>query len=342
MLDDQVLADAIKALGDSIEIPPGGVEAILLRARPDEEAPPTSIKRQSRLLAAAVLVIVVGISGVFALAVRHGGPASTSNHALALLPAEPETTILAQSNGSAGAGVAGGPAITSPPSPTVPTKVVKTGEIDLVVPVRQVTPTISQLSTIAAGLGGFVQDSKSAEATSDPTGDVTLRIPSDQFEAAVAKVRALGTPTSITTSGQDVTSQYVDLQARIASLQASRTRYLEILGKAQTIGDILSVQQQIDTIQSQIEQDQGQLNVLDTQTSYSTLAVHVSTTALAIAVPKTQSGWSKAWTHARHSFSGGFESLVSASGGIAVFLLCLGALGLLARLVWAVVRRRLV
>ena len=70
-----------------------------------------------------------------------------------------------------------------------------------------------------------------------------------------------------------MTGQYVDLQARLAALEASRQQYLTILAKATSIGDILAVQEQLDSIQSQIEQLQGQLQVLTSETSYSTLNV---------------------------------------------------------------------
>jgi DNA-directed RNA polymerase specialized sigma24 family protein len=58
--------------------------------------------------------------------------------------------------------------------------------------------------------------------------------------------------------------------------------------------------------------------------------------------PARRSGWAKAWDHARRTFNHGLESVVSASGGIAVFVLCLAAAALVLRLLWALVRRRLV
>jgi hypothetical protein len=220
--------------------------------------------------------------------------------------------------------------------------VIKTGTVELVVPRGRLSSVVNQLTSMSAGFGGYPSDTKSTEGSAAPTADVTLRVPSNQFEAALAKIRTLGTTMSVTTSGQDVTSQYVDLQARITSLQAARDQYLLILHKASAIGDILAVQQQLDSIQTQLEQLQGQLNVLDKQTSYSTLAVHVAEPESAAHVPGHRSGLAKAWADARHSFSHGAESVVSASGGIAVFLLCAGLLLLAGRAGWALIRRRLV
>ena len=77
-----------------------------------------------------------------------------------------------------------------------------------------------------------------------------------------SKPRPSGKTTKLTTKATDVTGQYVDLQSRIAALEASRQQYLTIMAKATTVGDVLAVQAQLDTIQSQIEQLQGQLQVL--------------------------------------------------------------------------------
>ena len=93
------------------------------------------------------------------------------------------------------------------------------------------------------------------------------------FSALLKQAQALGRTTDSTTKATDVTGQYVDLQARIAAVEASRQAYLAILAKATSVGDVLSVQEQLDTIQQQIEQLQGQLQVLtDTLTM---LTVHL-------------------------------------------------------------------
>jgi hypothetical protein len=140
-----------------------------------------------------------------------------------------------------------------------------------------------------------------------------------------------------------VTSQYVDLQARIGSLQDTRTQFQQILTKAQSIGDILAVEQQISDVQTQLEELQGQLQVMADQTTYATLSVHLTERGKKAATTSaTKSGISKAWGHALHTFSAGVESILAASGGVAVFLLTVALLAGLARGGWALLRRRLV
>ena len=73
-----------------------------------------------------------------------------------------------------------------------------------------------------------------------------------------------------------MTAQAADQQARLTALKASRDQFLTILAKAKTIGETLAVQQKVDDAQTQIDQLQGQINVLSSQASYGTLTVTVS------------------------------------------------------------------
>ncbi|MHB8463225.1 MAG: DUF4349 domain-containing protein [Acidimicrobiales bacterium] len=370
MIDEDLLAEAMRALGDAVEIPADGPARILEAATP---APPAgSQPKRSGLLAAAAAIVVLAAGSVFVAtrSAHHSGLSSAADVSPVTHDGSTDFKVAtgggsgssaeggaASGVGSAaasgvGSGAAGGaatplpaaPRTAAPAAPAVPTKVVKTGSVDLVVPKGHLTAAVNQLTSMSAGFGGLIAESKSTEGTSTPTADLTLRVPADNFEALLAKVRSIGTPTSVTASGQDVTPQSVDLKARIDSLTASRSRYLDILRHASTIPDILGVQQQIDALQTQIEQLQGQENLLENQASYSTLAVHVAEpeSAARPANAGRPSGISRAWAHARHSFARGIESVLAASGGIAVFAVTVAALLVLGRLGWAVIRRRLV
>jgi hypothetical protein len=257
-----------------------------------------------------------------------GSGSTFSGNAAAGLPAQPPTTAVAGQ------------------TPGAPTKVIKTGAITLQVGHGQLNPTIDQLTSDATALGGYVASTNTQAASgATASGDIALRVPAAYFERLLNLVRQLGTATTVTTAGQDVTSQYVDLNARLQSLQDARTQFQQILARAQTIGDILAVEQQISDLQTQIEQLQGQLRIMDDHTTYGTLAVTVNertTTHAAVRPTSSPSGVSKAWAHARHTFARGLEAVIGSLGGIAVFLTCVLALATLGRLGWGVVRRRLV
>jgi len=166
-------------------------------------------------------------------------------------------------------------------APAVPaagsaTRVVKTGSIDLEVSKDAFATVTSRLSSLVTGAGGFVSASSTVESGDVPTGTVTPRMPSAAFDDVLARVRSLGRVMQVSSKGEDVTAQYVDLDARISALTASRQQYETLLRKATTIADILNVQQRITDLQTQIEQLQGQQRVLQDQSSLATLEVHLA------------------------------------------------------------------
>ena len=222
-------------------------------------------------------------------------------------------------------------------------KVVKTGSVDLAVDDGQVSPTLTRVTALAAANRGYVAKSSSDENDDDPSGTVVVRVPAGTFEKVVEDVRRLGDVRSSTTTGQDVTAQYVDQSARIRALRAQREVYLRLLAEARTIGETLSVQQRIDAVQVQLEQVECQRRMLDEQTAYGTLQVSVSEQGSAVAAtPERRSGLSKAFDDAVDGFTSGVTWLIAHSGRALLWVLCLGVLLVATRVGYRSVRRRLV
>ncbi len=316
--------------------------------------------RHRVLSAAACVVVALVVAGTIGAIVRApSGPTLTSGlprstPAAPLAPAGGVTTTVpnglaapfgdnarAPSAASKGAlsggtaqGVAGGTAVTTPTAPSLPggavgqpAKIEQTGSLGLAVGRGALTRTMTKLTALAVGNGGFVASSQTqsgAGTGNEPYGTITLQVPVANFSALLKQAQALGRTTDLTTKATDVTGQYVDLQARIAALQASRQAYLAILAKATSVGDVLSVQEQLDTIQQQIEQLQGQLQVLTSETSYSTLTATVSEGSPAprpVAGP--ESGLVRAWHDSIGGFVAGVEGVVRVAGPVLFALLCL-------------------
>lgn len=221
-------------------------------------------------------------------------------------------------------------------------KIVKTGSISLIVPDGKVSPVVDDITGKLKGQGGYIASSKTQEYGDNPSSTLTIRMPVDNFETVVDLVRREGKVDSSSTSGQDVTAQYTDVSAQIRSLAAARSRFLLILGRANTIGETLSVQQQVDNVQQQIDQLTGRLRLLQNQTSMGTLTVTVSEKAKAVAAAHKQSGLSKAWHNATHGFTSGVESLISKSGRALLVLLVAAVCLVIGRAGWRLARRRLV
>ncbi len=219
-----------------------------------------------------------------------------------------------------------------------------------------VAGAVDQLSAAATGLGGYTAASTSSSADrGDGNGDftgggagtasVTLRVPAAAFDKLRAAVAKVGRPETSTTSSTDVTGQYVDLQARLTALRATRGTYLTMLTRSSTIGDTLAVQQRIDDLQVQIEQLEGQRQVLADQSDLATLTVAVREQGTpAIGPDRHPGGFGGAWHRSWTRFAHGLQAVVAALGPvalIAVLLLVLTGIGIALRPAVRLVRRRL-
>jgi hypothetical protein len=217
---------------------------------------------------------------------------------------------------------------TSDASSVDATRIVKTGNLTIRVAKKDVQSVTQSLTELAAAQGGYVAQSNTNFDSAAPSGQVVLRIPVAHFEDAIKAAEHLGMHVvSLSTSSDDVTGKYVDLNARRHALEHTRSTYLAILSRARTIGATLSVQQRIDDIQQQIDQLHGQIKLLGNQASYSTLTVDVvpvGAKALAT-VHHDRHGIGKAWHDSWSRFSRGVDALVGAIGPV-VFAVLLIAL----------------
>jgi predicted small secreted protein len=183
-------------------------------------------------------------------------------------------------------------------------RIVKTGEISIEVP--DVATALARVRAMAVDLGGYVGGSQAG--TRDEPATLTLRIPADTFEDALARLHELdGDVVAEGTSEQDVTSTVVDLEARIANLQASETQYRALLGQAVKVEDVLAVQTRLDDVRGQIEQLQAQHKELSGLADLSTLTVTLIPTALQQAAGRWDPG---------KTVSDAFAALVDLGQGI--------------------------
>ncbi|MDP2624633.1 MAG: DUF4349 domain-containing protein, partial [Candidatus Peregrinibacteria bacterium] len=157
----------------------------------------------------------------------------------------------------------------------VETKVIKTASLTM--DVKDTAEVIDSVTSIAGAYDGFVQNSETWLQSDETTaGYITLRVDSEYFEEAMDDIKALATVIqSESISGQDVTEDYVDLQARLVNLQAEEEQYLNILDEAYTVEDLLSVSDYLAAVREDIEVIQGRLKYLENQTDYSTISIWV-------------------------------------------------------------------
>jgi len=161
---------------------------------------------------------------------------------------------------------------------TVARRVIRTAELS--VETDRPEDAARKVTAIAESKGGFVLSSDTSRWRADDGEEtiavsVVFRVPANAFDSTLDLVRELGKRVSReTVNGQDVTEEYVDLEARIKAQRAVEDQYLTILKEAKAIHDILEVQQKLGEVRTEIERAEGRRRFLENQTSLSTVTVH--------------------------------------------------------------------
>jgi hypothetical protein len=164
------------------------------------------------------------------------------------------------------------PTIPSQTGTTDQTLIVKTGSLSL--EVADVDAAIAQAQVTIKGMGGYVAESERYGEGDNLTATVTYRIPVDRWDDALSALHRLGSKIiSERTGTSDVTSQVVDLDARLTNLRATESALQGIMARASAIPDILEVQQQLTQTRGEIEQLTAQRDNLKDQAAMSTLSV---------------------------------------------------------------------
>ncbi|MGD0248453.1 MAG: DUF4349 domain-containing protein [Candidatus Limnocylindrales bacterium] len=163
-------------------------------------------------------------------------------------------------------------------------QIVKIGTISI--QVAAIDESVLRATDEMHALGGWQAGSDRTVTSAQDLASVTYRLPVNEFETALATMRKLGSKVlSEHTESTAVGGQIVDLQARIANLKASEKAIQAIMTKANTIGDVLTVQQRLAEVQGEIEELSGQLSGLSDQAAYSTLTVVFEVPILATPSP---------------------------------------------------------
>lgn len=155
--------------------------------------------------------------------------------------------------------------------------IIYTGDISLVV--RDTREAASAIAELAAAQGGYVAGSNIYQSDDVPRGSITIRIPAELYQDTLAKLRALAIRVERESSNtQDVTEEFTDLQARKENLEVTEEALQELLKERQRVGstaDILEVYRELTNIRGQIEQIEGRLRYLATQSALSTITINL-------------------------------------------------------------------
>lgn len=171
---------------------------------------------------------------------------------------------------------------------------------------------VSSIRTITASSGGYVESSSTWLTSSDKKHtSITVKVPQSAFQTDLSQFEALGKVKSETTSGQDVTRQYIDLSARINNLKAEEQQLNALMGMTKNVSEVLAVSQQLYSVRGEIESDQAQLNYLGSQVNFATITVEAYESEPVVGYDW---GIGSAFRDASHGFIGMIGGLIVLTG----------------------------
>ncbi|HVX30767.1 MAG TPA: DUF4349 domain-containing protein [Nitrolancea sp.] len=220
-------------------------------------------------------------------------------------------------------------------------KIIRTAQLDL-----QVSNVESMLATIRGitdGAGGIVFASSTSFDGDNQLATITLDVPGDRFDQVINSLRSANGVKKVqreSVTSQDVTDEYVDLQSRLKSLNASHDRLLALIAQATSINDIVTLDDHLSDIETQIDQTTGRMKYIEQKTSFSRIVV--SLTPVGVVTHEANGGFDlaqavrDAWASSLN-FTG---DVLTAVVKVAVFLWWLVPLAAIASGVIAVRRRQ--
>ena len=212
-------------------------------------------------------------------------------------------------------------------------KIIRDGRIDVVVPTGDFAKNVTAVTRIAGTNGGFVLTSSTQNGQA---GQFTLRIPAKRFDRAMDQLRGLGTVQSDAVTGDDVTAEYVDLQARLGILTDRRDLLRDLQSEATSSSEILRFATLIDQVQLEIENIQGQLNFIRDQVAEGTIKVSLRELGAPEAQEQQPTDVDK--PSLSTAFNLALQGFLRVLGAVVVGLGYLIPIGVIALIAWFVVR----
>ena len=251
------------------------------------------------LMAALVLALAVAACGAGS---DESGEFATTDLYYADDPSASERVVQEKQVGGA-PGAPGAPGNPGQPGPagmpgqsgaeSIQRKIVT--NVDMNVRVDDVNKAMEAVTQLVDASGGFVVSVSRNEDEFESYAFMSFRVPSNNLEATLARVRGLSERVERENrSSQDVTTEFVDVEARLGNLQAAEQQLMVLFERSGKVSDVLEVQRELTNIRGQIESLQGRLNYLSQTTATSLVSVwfHPTTDPAPVADP----GWSPSET----------------------------------------------
>jgi len=152
--------------------------------------------------------------------------------------------------------------------------VVRTGNVTL--RVKDVAQSVNQVGALAEQYGGYVVNSNQWSEGETTQATMTIRVPAEKFDEVLQKLGTFATKViSANITGEDVSQEYYDIEARLKALRATEEQLLALLKdvreRTQKASDVLDVYRELTNVQTQIEQLEGRKAYLSRMVAMSTI-----------------------------------------------------------------------
>jgi len=204
-------------------------------------------------------------------------------------------------------------------------KIITTGSISL--EVTDLDEKMNTITDLAEKNGGYVESSyvdnvvtygRDNKEEKMKTGNLTLRLPAAKFKATVEEIKSMGEVVNYNTNSMDISEQYYDTTTRINNLKVQENRLRELLSKAQTVDEILKIENEINRVRNDIELMTTDIKRWDKQVSLSTLYVYLKEVKAgkveALDVPSM-------WTKAHNGFIKAINSILIGMEKLFIFVI---------------------
>ena len=277
------------------------------------------------------VLVIIAILGAAAACGGGGGAGSTSGggSSLSYAPAQQnaQSGAPSKSNGSTDAA---NPTVNSSVPAIQGPQVIRQAQLTISVGAGTFDSKLAAVRALVQLQQGFISGTDAQASPANPneqirSGVISFMVPAAKFDDTIDQLSKLGKVQNEHISGNDVSAQYVDLQARLANMEAQRNAMLALLGKAQTVSDIIAVQNQLGQITQQIEQLKGQISYIEHNTTYSTVSVNILEAGAPAQTTSVDSwGFASAITDAAHNFVTTINYIITGLGAIGPIVILLG------------------
>jgi hypothetical protein len=168
--------------------------------------------------------------------------------------------------------VAGNSDSSNPRDKSTEQKIIKNGNLKF--ETSNLETTYKQIKTAVKKEGATIQNDSEGKDYGTIYRRITIRIPSENFDVFIKEISSgVDYFDNKEISAQDVTEQYIDIDARLKAKKKLENRYLELLSKATKMSEMLAIEAQLSAIREEVEAKEGQLRYLQSQISLSTVTI---------------------------------------------------------------------